>query len=99
MTDGQKNKTIDGVTYTKTYSGQKEAYGDSYYEYDVTSNLPAEAVEHVCREKVYKAIPYAEWLLDYRNGGTMEQAFRPHYKFKVQGDGKYFYQVCQLYTD
>lgn len=98
--DRQKNKTIDGVTFTNTHSGQKKAYGDSFYEYDVTSDLPAEEVERVCREKVYKAIPYAEWLLDYRAPGcSMDNAFRSHYKFQVKGGGKYFYQVCNLYTD
>lgn len=99
--DRQKNKTIDGVTFTNTHSGQKKAYGDSYYEYDVTSDLPADEVERVCSEKVYKAISHAEWQADYRapGGCSMDKAFRSHYKFEKRGEGRYFYQVCNLYTD
>ncbi len=96
----RQHKTIDGVTFKNTHSGQKRAYGDSYYEYDVTSDLPADQVERVCRERVYKAIPKTEWLADYRTPGcSMEKAFRPHYEFKSLGDGKYFYGVTCLYTD
>lgn len=98
--DREKNKTIDGVTFTNTHSGQKRAYGDSFYEYEVASDRPAAEVEQVCREHIYKAIPKAEWLADYRKPGcSMENAFRPYYEFQKRGDGRYFYQVCCLYTD
>ena len=98
--DRQTNKTIDGVTFTNTHSGQKRAYGDSFYEYAVTSDLPPDEVERVCREKVYKAIPKSEWQIEYRKPGcSMENAFRSHYIFEKHGEGRYFYQVCQLYTD
>jgi hypothetical protein len=99
--DRQKNKTIDGVTFTNTHSGQKRAYGDSFYEYDVTSELPADQVERICREKIYKAdITEKDWLVDYRKPGcSMEHAFRPHYKFEPRGPGRYFYQVVLLYGD
>jgi len=98
--DRQKNKTIDGVTFTNTHSGQKRRYGDSFYEYEVTSDRPAEEVEQVCREHIYKAIPKSEWLVDYsKRGCSLENAFRPHYEFQKRGDGRYFYQVCCLYTD
>lgn len=96
----RQTDTIDGVTFKNTHSGQKRAYGDSFYEYDVTSSLPAEAVEIVCRERVYKAIPKAEWQADYRQPGCgMEKAFRPHYEFKQLGDDRYSYVVTCLYTD
>lgn len=99
-TDMAETKTIDGVTVKTIHSGQKKAYGDTFYEYDVTSDLPAEEVERVCREKVYPAISKSEWLMEYRKlGCSMENAFRPHYTFEARGGGKYFYQVCQLYTD
>lgn len=96
-----KDQTIDGVTYRCTHSGQKKAYGDSFYEYDVHSTLPAADVERVCCEKVHKAIPESEYLADYRapGGCSMEKAFRPHYKFSAKGDGRYFYSVCRIYTD
>jgi hypothetical protein len=98
--DRQRNKTIDGVTFTNTHSGQKRAYGDSFYEYDVESGLSPDEVERVCRERIHEAIPEAEWLADYRQPGcSMDKAFRSHYKFEKRGDGKYFYQVRFLYTD
>lgn len=96
----RQTKTIDGVTFTNTHSGQKRAYGDSFYEYDVTSELPADEVEAVCREKVYRAIPESEWRADYRQPGcSMEKAFRPHYTFRATGPGSYRYVVTSLYTD
>lgn len=96
-----KAKTIDGVTYVNTHSGQKRAYGDTFYEYEVASDLPKEEVERICAEKISKAIPKSEWLADYRapGGCSMENAFRPHYEFKHLGGGRYFYSVCRLYTD
>jgi hypothetical protein len=96
----RQTDTIDGVTFTNIHSGQKRAYGDSFYEYDVSSDLPAEQVEKVCRERVYKAIPHAEWQEDYRKPGcSMGDAFRPHYTFKAIGDDRYAYVVTSLYTD
>lgn len=96
----RQTETIEGVTFTNTHSGQKRAYGDSFYEYDVASDLSDEEVEKVCRERVYKAIPKAEWLADYRQTGcSMEKAFRPHYQFEVLGNGQFRYVVACLYTD
>lgn len=97
----RQTATIDGVTFTNTHSGQKRAYGDSFYEYDITSDLPAEEVEKVCRERVYKSsVNKADWLADYRTPGcSMEKAFRPYYEFKPLGDGKYRYVVTSLYAD
>lgn len=93
-------ETIDGVTFTNTHAGQKRAYGDSFYEYDISSDRPPDEVEKVCRELIRKAIPKSEWLADYRTpGNSMEKAFRPHYEFKSVGDGKYRYVVTTLYTD
>lgn len=99
--DKRETKEVDGVSYTNTHSGQKRAYGDSFYEYDITSDLPADEVERICRENVRQAIPEAEYLADYRapGGCSMDKAFRPHYTFKKTGDGKYFYSVCRIYTD
>lgn len=96
----RQTDTIEGVTFTNTHSGQKKAYGDTFYEYDVTSDRPADEVEKVCSERVYRAIPHAEWQADYRSPGcSMEKAFRPHYSFKALGDGRYRYVVTLLYTD
>lgn len=92
--------TLNGVTFRCTHSGQKRAYGDTFHEYDVNSELPAEEVEKFCAEHVYKAIPKSEWLVDFRKPGcSMEEAFRPHYTFKPNGRDGYFYVVRLLYTD
>lgn len=96
----RQSETIEGVSFVNTHSGQKRAYGDSFYEYDVTSELSPSEVERVCRERIDKAIPKAEWLADYRLPGfSMEKAFRPHYEFTDLGGGKFFYRVTSLYTD
>lgn len=67
----------------------------------VTSDRPAEAVERLCCERVYKAeVTKAEWLTDYRTPGcSMENAFRPHYEFTALGGNKYRYVVRLLYAD
>jgi hypothetical protein len=98
--DRQKNKTIDGVTFTNTHSGQRKAYGDSFYDYTVTSDLPADEVERVCREKVYKAdLTKAKWTEEYRAKPSADNYFRAHYEFKKRPDGRYFYSVCFPYAD
>jgi len=96
----RQTATIEGVTFTNTHSGQKRAYGDSFYEYDVTSDRTADEVEKVCRERIYKAISHAEWQAGLRSPGySMGKAFRPYYEFKVLGAGRYRYVVTSPYTD
>jgi len=96
----RQHKTIDGVTFKNTHSGQKRAYGDSFYEYDVRSELPADEVECVCCTKVCAAIPETQWRDECKaQRGSMEAHFRNHYKFSKIGDGHYFYSVCFPYTD
>lgn len=97
--DRQRNKTIDGVTFTNTHSGQKKAYGDSYYEYDVSSDLPPEHVERICSQRVYEAMPESQYLAECKTDRSMDAHFRAHYKFQKRGDGKYFYSVRFPYTD
>jgi hypothetical protein len=96
--DRQRGKTIDGVTFTNTHSGQKLAYGDSFYEYDVESALPPEEVEKVCATRIYAAIPIAQWRIDNK-GGSAGAYFRAHYTFTKKADGKYSYVVCFPYAD
>lgn len=93
----RQTKTIDGVTFTNTHSGQKRRYGDSFYEYEVTSDLPAVEVEKVCSEKVYKAIPHETWKAEMWEGA--DKYFRNYYRFSPRGEGKFFYQVISPYTD
>lgn len=94
-----KPKIIEGMKVTNTHYGQKHAYGDSFYEYEIETDKPADDVEKVCREQVYKAMPKDQYQAENRANPSMENAFRPHYTFKSRGDGKYFYSVCSLYTD
>jgi hypothetical protein len=95
----RETKTIDGVTYTQTHGGQKKAYGDSFYEYEVTSDLPADEVERICREKIDKAIPLQQYQDEYREKPTASNHFRSHYRFTKRPDGTYFYSVCFPFTD
>ena len=86
----------DSIEAVATHSGQKRAYGDSYYEYEVTSELPPEEVEKWCSEKLHKAIPQRQWK-DEDN--SMCNHFRPYYNFAKREGGKYFYQVINSYAD
>jgi len=94
-----KAKTIDGVTFVSTHSGQKRAYGDSFYEFEIASSLPAAEVERVCSEKVYKAMSAKVWADEYRANPSADNHFRAHYTFKPRGGDRYFYSVCFPYTD
>lgn len=97
---GGEVKEVDGVKYVKIHSGQKRRYGDTFYDYEVISELSAAEVERVCHNSIHKAIPESEWLTDYRAPECgHEKAFRPHYKFESKGDNTYFYSVCCLYSD
>lgn len=97
--DRQKNKTIDGVTFTNTHSGQKRAYGDSFYEYEVSSDRPADEVEAVCATHVYKAMSKAQYDAEYKASPTASNHFRSHYTFRKVGEGRYSYSVCFPYAD
>jgi hypothetical protein len=94
-----KRKTVDGVSFFKTHSGQKKASGDSFYEYDIVSDLPADEVERVCREKIDKAIPEAQYLEECKADRSADLHFRKFYKFRKRSEGTYFYSVCFPYTD
>lgn len=94
-----KPKTLDGVTYRNTHSGQKRAYGDSYYEYQITSDKPADEVERICSENIHPAMSLAQYQDEYRANPSAENHFRRHYTFKKKPDGSYFYSVCSPYTD
>lgn len=92
----QKQFTDTGIEAVKTHSGQKRAYGDSYYEYEVASELPQEDVERFCREKLYRAIPESQWRTE---NNSASNHFRPYYTFNKLTEGKYFYQVVSSYAD
>lgn len=95
----RSTKTVDGVTYTQTHGGQKKAYGDSFYEYEVTSDLPPYEVERICAEKIEKAMPIEQYRQEYKAKPIADNHFRKHYTFRKRPDGTYLYSVCFPYTD
>lgn len=93
----RQTKTVDGVTFKNTHSGQKRAYGDSYYEYEVTSDRDAEHVKRICCEHAYKCdLPIRKWR---EEGQSASNYFRNHYEFEDRGNGKFFYRVTFPYAD
>lgn len=96
----RQHKTIDGVTFVNTHSGQKRRYGDSHYEYEVTSDLAPDEVERVCRESVYGCqLTMRQWRDENRADPSANNHFRSHYEFEARGGGKYFYRVTFPYAD
>lgn len=96
----RQHETIDGVEFCNVHSGQKRAYGDSFYEYEVTSELPVESVERVCSERVYKCgLTMAKWRDENRANPSMANHFRSHYEFQDRGGGKFFYRVTFPFAD
>lgn len=91
--------TIDGVTFKCTHSGQKRAYGDSFYEYDVKSALSYDEVKRVCSEKIYKAMSEEDYKTDYAANRSADNFFRASYRFTNMGNGNYRYVVVFPYTD
>ncbi|TPN03836.1 hypothetical protein FJ973_29785 [Mesorhizobium sp. B2-1-3] len=95
-----QTKTVDGVTFTNIHSGQKCAYGDSFYEYEVTSEKPDEFVKNVCCEFAYKcALPASQWREENRAKPSMENHFRSHFEFESRGEGRFFYRVTSPFAD
>jgi hypothetical protein len=93
-----KTKEVDGVKFTNTHYGQKRAYGDSMYEYEATSERPADEVLSILCEHAYKCnLPIEEWKQEVREGA--EKYFRSHYEFKDLGNSRFFYRVTFPYTD
>ena len=91
---------IDGVKFTNTHSGQKQRYGDSFYDYEVISDLPPDEILRVLQKHARECkLPRAEYLKDLRERPSMENSFRSSYEFKKVSDGKFFYSVMFPYTD
>jgi len=95
----RNTKTIDGVTFTRTHSGQRKAYGDSFDDFEIESKLPAADVERICSTKIQAAISEAQYRAEYKANGSASNYLRPSYTFKSRGIEKYFYSVCFPYND
>lgn len=89
---------IDGVKFANTHSGQKRAYGDTLYEYEATSDRPADEVRNILCEHAYECkLPIQEWRKEMRESAT--KYFRAHYEFRALGEGRFFYRVTLPYAD
>eukprot|EP01035_Chromulina_nebulosa_P038938 gene38938-52581_t len=58
----------------RLHQGQKRAYGDSFYEYEVISDFPVEDVEKYCTTELRKAIPKNQYLTDLRDLQALKDA-------------------------
>lgn len=93
-------KTIDGVKFQCTHSGQRKAYGDSFTDYEVSSNRPMTEVEQFCREHIHACpLSRAQWQAEYKANPTASNHFRSHYLFRTVAPERYAYSVCFPYTD
>jgi hypothetical protein len=78
----------DGYTVTVIEEGQRRAYGDSYYTYDITppANATTEQVRAFCETlRASKPKKDAQWY----EGQTLA--------FEKRGE-TWRYQVCEAYT-
>jgi len=90
----------NGYDVERTHSGQKRAYGDSFYEFTVRADKPIDEVESYCTEHVYKCALTTEQYLAEERAGVKDfgDHFRSNYSIQKRGDGVYFYQVIRPST-
>lgn len=90
----------NGYDVACTQSGQRRAYGDSFYEFIITTDKPENEVKKYCTEYVHKcSLTYEEYIADERAGvKEFGDHFRSHYKFRKTGENEYFYQVVSPST-
>ena len=100
MGSGAERHKVAGYEVKCTYSGQKRRYGDSYSEYEITTDKPATEVEEYCKEHVKKCnLTTRKYLRELRAGlDDFGDHFRSHYKFEKMIDGKYLYKVTHPST-
>jgi len=92
---------------TKTHSGQYKRYGDSYYEWDIITDLPEERVLEkmfydVCKIEKDPPPHYDEWSKNIKVGQSREfdygYYFSGYYKIDKTDFG-YHFTICHPYTD
>jgi len=94
------NHEENGYNVVNTHSGQKRAYGDSFYEYTIKTDKPADEVEEYCTENVMKCgLTTEEYLADERAGvKDFGDHFRSNYTFRKSRDSEYRYIVTRPST-
>jgi hypothetical protein len=95
------NHLSNGFDVKVTHSGQKRRYGDSYYEFTITSDKPESEVEKYCTEIVRECgLTTSDYLANERlKGRPFGDHFRPNYEFRKVRDGEYFYRVTSPSCD
>lgn len=94
------NHTDNGYDVKCTHSGQRRAYGDSFYEFTIKTDKPENEVKEYCVEHIRKCgLTTKEYLADERAGvKDFGDHFRSNYEFKKVKDGEYFYRVTRPST-
>ena len=86
----------------KTHSGQYKRYGDSFYEWEITTDLPKEKVLEKCFTELAKAEypTKEEWQKNIINEkkGDLRYYFYGYYDLVKTNNG-YNFIVCHPYTD
>lgn len=93
----------------RTHSGQYKRYGDSFYKWEVISDLPKEEVLSKCFTDLAKAKypTKEEWWRNIANEKRydMRYYFHGYYTFTEAffdvdaGANGYYFTVCHPYTD
>lgn len=86
------------LQYKQTHSGQKRAYGDSFNEYEVTSELPIEEVEKLCCEEFKCSLSQSQYKADLKEDSGQGNYFRTSYTIRRLDENTYKYVTCFPYT-
>lgn len=92
--------------YKKTHSGQYRRYGDSFYKWDIETDLPKEEVLKKCFEELadkwdHDLPEQNEWKLNVRSGGSHEYDYGYYfagYYSLHKTNGGYEFTICKPYT-
>lgn len=94
--------------FKKTHSGQYKRYGDSFYEWDIKTDLHKDEVLQKCFKDICKlkddiSYPeFKEWqkniCIDGEKRDDIGYYFHGYYTLK-EIEGGYHFTVCHPYTD
>lgn len=89
----------NGFDVQKVNHGQKRPYGDTFYEFIVTTTKPYDEVVKYCTEKVCPcSLPHGQWAKENKETPSASLHFRNCYKLTKRSENEYFYQVISQYT-